>query len=179
MPTTLYAAQLADLKAQVETASERESAARHALTRDRYKAAQEVTADLVAYEKAIYFKSADATPLADRPARVRDLTDAFCDAVKERGLIVAALGTGGGVQIQDPALEHGWVEANAALKAAGKAVSLFERDHADDLEAERKATLSDRLRSALESGDIDVAREVLAPAPASQPTSRQRLTVGV
>src|SRR6476660_3956730 len=99
---TPLADRLADLKARVAAATEAEAAARRALSREQYTAAREVTKDLLAFRDANDFQKPDATPIQDRPAREKELTDQALDAIRERGLTFSVLGNGGGVEIVDP-----------------------------------------------------------------------------
>jgi len=158
-----FTEQLATLKERAEAAAARASAARMAFRSESYTAAREVTADLLAYGDAIRFRKPEATPIAERPARERELTTAFLAAVEERGLVVSVLGNGGGVELRDPDLQRELDEAEAESRAADKAVRACEREHMADLEVERKRMDAERIKTALSGDDGDAIREVLNP----------------
>jgi hypothetical protein len=154
--------ELARLRADAESASARLSEARRRQERDYHVAAREVTAKLVSYRDAILHRSPDSTPEADRPERERELTRNFTEAIEKRGLVLWALGNGGGVSIIDPSIDREFEEANRALTEAARAVNGFESEHREKLEAERKRSEMERVREALAGDDPDVVREALA-----------------
>jgi hypothetical protein len=160
--------QLAELQARAEAAAGRVSEARRAFQTQGFEAAREVTADLASYRDAITFRKDDATPEADRPARERELTDQFLDAVRERGFVVQ-VADNGTLRIVDPSLQAAFDEANTELREADRAVKDFKRDHAADIEAERRAADAARIKDALAGDDGDAIREVLAPSLVAQP----------
>jgi hypothetical protein len=161
---------LADLEATAAATTERVSAARNALERHGGDAAREIATDLIEYRDAIEAKKPGATPEADRPARERELTDAYCEAVRQRGLVLMPVGQGTEVVVIDPALAAEYDAALAAQVRANRAVRDFQSKHAADLEDERRSADAARIKDALAGDDGDAIREVLRPS-VPQPTS--------
>jgi hypothetical protein len=163
--------QLADLKERAAEATARAGRARRAIDTGRFDAAQEVAAPLVKFRDDIDFRRPGATPVEDRPARERELTDQFLDAVRERGLVLTVLGsTGGAVAIVDPAIYRELEEAETEATDLYRQARALEQTHAADLEQERKANEAARIRDALASDDADEIRDALAarlPQPAA------------
>jgi hypothetical protein len=154
---------LADLKERAGAATDRARAARRAIDTGRFDTAQEVAAPLVKYRDDIDFKRPDATPVEERPARERELTDQFLDAVRERGLVVTVLGsTGGAVAVVDPAIYRELEEAEAEAADLNRQIRDLERAHGDDLERERKAAEAERIKDALAGDDADAIRDALS-----------------
>jgi hypothetical protein len=160
-------AQLADLEAVAADATKREKAARHALERHGGDAAREIAADLVAYRDAIEARKPTATPEAERPAREHELTAAYCEAVKQRGLVLMPVGEGTEVVVVDPSLDAEYQAALAAQIEASRAVAQFRTAHASELEAERRRADADQIRDALAGDDGDAIRRALVPQPTS------------
>lgn len=155
---------LAALKERAGAATERAKAARRAIDTGRFDAAEEVAAPLVKFRDDIDFKRPDATPVEERPARERELTDQFLDAVRERGLVLTVLGsTGGAVAIVDPALYRALDAAEAEAADLNRQIHELEQSCRDVLESERKAAEAARIREAMESDDADAIREALSP----------------
>lgn len=159
-----YAEQLADLEATAAAATERVRAARSALQTHRGDAAREVAAEFIDYRDAIEAKKPSATPEADRPARERELTDRYLDAIRERGLVLMPVGGGTEVLVLDPALTAEYNTALAAQIEANRQVNRFRTQHADQLEAERRKTDAARIKDVLAGDDGDAIREVLSPS---------------
>jgi hypothetical protein len=156
---------LADLEAAAAEAVTRANAARNALERHGGDAAREIAADLIAYRDAIEAKKPDATPEADRPAKERALTDAWCEAVRQRGLVLMPVGQQGfEVLVIDPSLDAEYRAATAAQVRATRAASDFRAKHAADLEKERRRADAARIKDALAGDDGDAIREVLQPS---------------
>jgi hypothetical protein len=159
-----YAEQLADLEATAAAASERVQAARSALRTHREDAAREVAADLIEYRDAIEAKKPSATPEADRPARERELTDAFLDAIRERGLVLMPVGAGTELLVLDPTLTPEYDAALAAQIKANQEVKRFKVLCAEQLDEERRKADADRIKGALAGDDGDAIREALSPS---------------
>jgi hypothetical protein len=140
---------------------------------------REVTADLSEYRDRIDAKKPGATPPSDRPARERELTDQFLAAVKERGLVVKALGHGESVQLVDADFEREFDESEREMIATGIAVQKFEKDHAPDLEAERRKADAANIKDALAGDDADAIREALNPASVQAAMTSNDLRAGV
>jgi hypothetical protein len=140
-------------------------AARSALQTRRGDAAREVAANLVAYRDTIEAKKPSATPEAERPARERELTAAYCDAIKQRGLVLMPIGQGTEVMVIDPALAAEYDAALAESIQASRAVQNFERANVAELEAERRRTDADKIREAIAGDDGDAIREALTGRP--------------
>lgn len=153
--------QLTDLEAVAADANGRVRAARSALETRRGDAAREVAADLIAYRDAIEAKKPSATPEADRPARERELTAAYCDVVKQRGLVLMPVGQGTEVRVIDPALTAEYDAALAESMIASRAVENFQRENATALAAERRRADADKIREAISGDDGDAIREAL------------------
>lgn len=165
VPGGSYAAKLASLREKLDAAISRESAARRAVDTKSYDAAHEVTSNLAKYRDDIDFRRSGATPIDERPARERELTNAFLDAVRERGLTVTVIGNGGAVALIDPAVHAEYNQARAEARSLEKTLRAFETEHAEALDQERKAADATRIKEALASDDGDAIREVLNPAP--------------
>jgi hypothetical protein len=158
--------ELAKLDAAVSEARSRRDeakAGRAARKRERHEAVREVTADLLAYADAVAFKLPDAPPEEDRPARERELTDAFLDAVRERGLIVHAhRDQGDTVTLVDPGLaDDPSAEADRELATARREREAFTEAEVEGLEAERRATDAAQIRDALKGDDPDAIRDAI------------------
>jgi hypothetical protein len=164
-----YTDRLADLEATAAAANERVRAARSALQTRRGDAARQVAADLMEYRDAIEARKPSATREADRPTRERELTVAYCEAIKRRGLVLMPIGEGTEVQVIDPALSAEYDAAMAASVEASRAVQKFEKAHAADLAAERRRADAERIREAIAGDDGDAIREALVgrPGPSS------------
>ena len=171
---------LAGLKAAAGAATERAKAARRAIDTGRFEAAEEVAGPLVKYRDDIDFRRPGATPVEDRPARERELTLQFLDAVRERGLVLTVLGsTGGALSIVDPALYRALEDAEAEATELSREIRELERRHREILEQERKADEADRIREAIEGDDADAIRAALAkelPAETAALTSSDFVT---
>jgi hypothetical protein len=158
-----YAERLADLEAKAAAAGERVRAARSALQVHRGDAAREAAAELIEYRDAIEAKKPSATPEADRPARERELTDRYLDAIRERGLVLMPVGPGTEVLVIDPALAAEYDAAFAAQIDANRQVEAFRTEFADQLDADRRRADADQIRDALAGDDGDAIREALSP----------------
>lgn len=152
---------LADLEAAAADANDRVRTARSDLQLRRGDAAREVAADLIAYRDAIEARKPSATPEADRPARERELTAAYCDVVKQRGLVLMPVGQGTEVRVIDPSLTAEYDAALAESIQASRAVKDFQRENATALAAERRRADADKIREAISGDDGDAIREAL------------------
>lgn len=163
---------LADLKERAGAATDRARTARRAIDTGRFDSAQEVAAPLVKFRDDIDFKRPDATPVEERPAKERELTDEFMDAIRERGLVLTVLGsTGGAVAIVDPALYRELDAAEAEATDLNRQIRELEADHAADFEAERKQAEAARIKDALAGDDADAIREALTPSLPALPAA--------
>jgi hypothetical protein len=163
---------LADLKERAGSATDRARTARRAIDTGRFDTAQEVAAPLVKYRDDIDFKRPGATPVDERPAKERELTDEFLSAIRERGLVVTVLGsTGGAVAVVDPALYRDLDAAEAEAADLNRQIRELEADHAADLDAERKQAEATRIKDALAGDDADAIREALTAHLPAQPVA--------
>lgn len=160
-----FVAQLAELEATAADANERVRAARSAMQTRRGDAAREVAADLIEYRDTIEAKKPSATPEAERPARERELTAAFCEEVKQRGLVLMPIGQGTEVMVVDPSLTAEYDAAMAESIQASRAVQNFQGENAAELEAERRRSDADKIREAIAGDDGDAIREALTGRP--------------
>lgn len=180
-PTPL-ADRLAGLDQAVDAARDKRAQAKDRREKERYRQAREVTADLLAYRDEIAHKKPTATPPDDRPQRERDLTDAFCAALAERGLVLEAVGNGGGVNIIDPSINDDLDAADREVVAARQERDDFARENAEGIAAEGRAAEAAKIREALEGDDPEAIREALnGPRSAALTTddlsaTRERVT---
>lgn len=166
-----FTAQLADLNAQLEAASDRVRTARERLSINRYDAPYEATAPLVKFHDDIAFDKPSAVPEAEREQRERELIEQFISTVRERGLVlrpVRKVTTSGAptstIEVVDPSVSAAVIEAEADRNEIHRQVSAFNEAHAADLIAEARKADADRIKDALSGDDGDAIREALAPA---------------
>jgi hypothetical protein len=152
---------LVELDRAVDEAREKRTAAKKRRERERHRQAREVTGDLLTFRDDIAHKKPTATREADRPERQRELTEAFCAAVLERGLIVEAVGNGGGVTITDPSIDSDVLAADRDVLAARRERDAFAEENADAIRAEVKAAEAATIREALEGDDPEAIREAI------------------
>jgi hypothetical protein len=160
-PTPSLADQLADLETVAADANDRVRTARSDLQLRSGDAAREVAAELIAYRDAIEARKPSATPEAERPARERELTAAYCDVVRQRGLVLMPVGQGTEIRVIDPALAAEYDAALAESVVASRAVKDFQKENATALAAERRRTDADKIREAISGDDGDAIREAL------------------
>jgi hypothetical protein len=166
-----FTAQLADLNAQLEAASDRVRTARERLSINRYDAPYEATAPLVKFHDDIAFDKPSAVPEAEREQRERELIEQFISTVRERGLVlrpVRKVTTSGAptstIEVVDPSVSAEVIQAEADRNEIHRQVSAFNEAHAADLIAEARKADADRIKDALSGDDGDAIREALAPA---------------
>jgi hypothetical protein len=169
--------QRADLAAVLEDAEDALSVARQRQRVGRQDAAREVLSPLADLHDAIRFNRPDAPPPDEwAEAKLSATRDLFA-AVEERGLVLVPVSTavGPGLEVIDPSIDADYDAALAAKNEAAAALREFDRDNADDLEAERKAESAKTVKAALASGDADAIREALARRDeVDERTARQR-----
>lgn len=159
-PTPL-ADRLAELQEATDEARSKRTAARDRREKERYRQAREVTADLLAFRDDIAHKKPTATPPDERDDRQRELTEAFCADLIERGLILKAVGNGGAVEIIDPSIDGDLEAAEREWLTAQRERDSFASENAEGIAAEVKAQEAATIRTALEGDDPDAIREAL------------------
>ena len=165
-------AKLVDAEAEAQDAL---SAATHRLRTGRSDAGREVVAPLIDFTDAIRNSRPDATPEAERADRKRELIREFFDAIEERGLTLDPVRSNEGfaLAVTDPSID---AQYDAALKAKNEAVRAlvqFNRDHGDELQAERDKADADAIREALAGDDPDAIRAALERREESERSARQ------
>jgi hypothetical protein len=165
-------AKLVDAEAEAQDAL---SAATHRLRTGRSDAGREVVAPLIDFTDAIRNNRPDATPEADRADRKRELIREFFDAIEERGLTLDPVRSNEGfaLAVADPNID---AEYDAALKAKNEATAAlrgFDRDHGDELRAERDKADADAIREALAGDDPEAIRAALERREESVRSAKQ------
>lgn len=158
--------QRADLAAVLEDARDRYDAAVNRQRRESTEGSElaiELTQPLRDFLGSVQHNLPDAPPVDQRADRLAELTKALCDAVVERGVLLQPINTrtGYGLAIIDPSVPDGVEAAQKAKADAARALTDFDRDHGDELRAERKAARADAYRKAVDDGDLDRADELL------------------
>lgn len=169
--------QRAALEAELERTRDAVDAAKSRSARQRYgsEAAADITAPLRDFHDAIDGVRPDATPEAERPERLLELTKEVADAVVEAGLVFDPIRTDAGfaLAVVDPSVLEDFDAALAAKSAAAAALREFDRDHGDDLRAERKAADAQAIRDAYEGDDPDALRAALERKAESEQSARE------
>lgn len=173
--TTTLTDQRAALAAADSEAQDALSAATHRLRTGRSDAGREVVAPLIEFTEAIRNNRPDATPEAERADRKRELIREFFDAIEERGLTLDPVRSNEGfaLAVTDPSVD---AEYDAALKAKNEAAAAlreFDRDHGDELQAERDKADADAIREALAGDDPEAIRAALERREESERSARQ------
>lgn len=174
---------LAELQEAVDEARSRRAEAKGRREKERYRQAREVTADLIAFRDDIAHRKPTATPPDERRDRQRELTEAFCADLIERGLVLEAVGNGGAVDIIDPTINDDLKAAERDWLAAQRERDSFASESAEGIAAEVKAQEAATIREALEGDDPDAIREALNGKTAALTSdeltaSRERVTTG-
>ena len=148
---------LAELDVAVEEASARVKLARHRRERE-YGVSADATADLTAYRDGVQYRRRE--PDVDEQRR---LTQELFDRVTANGYVLEAVGGGAGVLIvRDPAVMRELEEATEALSEIKRERRAFAAEHADEIDAERRAADAQAIRDAIAGDDPDAVREALA-----------------
>jgi hypothetical protein len=167
--------QRAELESALAEAEDALSAARHRLRTGRSDAGREVVAPLVEFTDAIDHNRPDATPEADRADRKRELIREFFDAIEERGLTLDPVRSNEGfaLAITDPSIDADYAAALRAKNEAVAALREFDRDHGEQLQAERDKADADAIREALAGDDPEAIRAALERREESERSARQ------
>jgi hypothetical protein len=166
-------AKLADAEAEAQDAL---SAATHRLRTGRSDAGREVVAPLIDFTDAIRNSRPDAAPEDERADRKRELIREFFDAIEERGLTLDPVRSNEGfaLAVVDPSVDAEYAAALAVKNEAAAALRGFDRDHGDELQAERDKADADAIREALAGDDPEAIRAALERREESDRTARQR-----
>jgi hypothetical protein len=165
-------AKLVDAEAEAQDAL---SAATHRLRTGRSDAGREVVAPLIEFTDAIRNSRPDAVPEDERADRKRELIREFFNAIEERGLTLDPVRSNEGfaLAVVDPSVD---AEYDAALKAKNEATAAvrgFDRDHGNELRAERDKADADAIREALAGDDPEAIRAALERREESNRSARQ------
>jgi len=153
---------LYDLEAKEQAADERYQVAKRRQQGDAYwKPAREVTAALRAHRDLIEYHKPGATPVEDRPARERELTEAILDEVRDRGFLFSLFENSATLQITDPSIDAAAAAAEAEARAATRAVKDFVRENAAAMEEESRRANDAEFKAAIDAGDTEAVRGIL------------------
>lgn len=144
-----FADKLDTLRQAEETALAASHRAAHALDREP---------DLHASVVEPFVKWRDHLP--GNPQMVKNLTADFIAEVTERGLGLV-LTDDGRLRVVDPGLRDAAADAHAEYAAASGERAKFEEDNREALAAEVERAEAQRLRDALDSGDLATVRDVV------------------
>jgi hypothetical protein len=150
------------LEQRVDEASADLAAAQYRRDRERNDATTELLGDLINHNHS---RRGDAKESAD-----------FLKAAAKRGLLVEPTRTSHGwaVALFDPSVDEAYDAAHEVHREAQVALRTFDRDHGDDLAAERKAVLSEELKEAIDSGDREKLNKLLIEKDEDERTARER-----
>jgi hypothetical protein len=154
--------QRAALEATVDERSADLAAAQYRRDRKRDDATNELLSDLINHNHS---RRGDARESAD-----------ILKAAAKRGLLVEPVRTSHGwaLALFDPTVDEDYEAAHAAHQEAKQALRTFDADNADDLDAERKAVLSEELKEAIDSGDREKLNRLLIEKDEDDLTARER-----
>jgi hypothetical protein len=167
--------QRADLAAVLEDAEDVLGAARNRLRTGQTDTASEVVAPLIEFTEAVEHNRPDAPPEDERADRKRELIREFFKAVEERGLTLDPVRSSRGfaLAVVDPNIDADYDAALAAKNEAVAALRQFDRDHGDELQAERAKADADAIRQALAGDDPEAIRAALERREESHRSARQ------
>ena len=152
---------LAELKVDATEAAERAEEAKGELHRERHIAGKAALAGVIALKDS---RSYDPAVRGTKPdhAEARQVTKEACERVIKHGLIFEAIGNTSDLVISDVSYDEAYESATEERRIAANAATAFEREHAEGLAAERKAAVAQRLRDAMDEGDVETVRELVA-----------------
>lgn len=165
-------AKLADADSEAQDAL---TAATHRLRTGRSDAGREVVTPLIEFTEAIRNNLPDATPEAERADRKRELIREFFDAIEERRLTLDPVRSNEGfaLAVTDPSIDAEYDDALRAKNGTAAAIREFDRDHGDQLQAERDKADAAAIREALAGDDPEAIRAALERREESHRSARQ------